>query len=250
MIAMSMLLSFKEPVPLLVHIKGFLFQYKNGGENHAILWFIAALYVYSVLFYFVMKFSKTKIRLFVVSLILFVLNWVYSYVFEFPILPWYINSAGFALFYMGLGNIYKHNESLIDKNYLKLLLPLGIVNVAYILVFNSCNFAGSKFLVDSLFLTMSSITILVVLSKKYFSKSKLLLFIGSNSLFYFAFHGKCFTVLEHIEMKFLFSQFEHNAAVDLLVCIVNVILTALLLIVPAILINKYVPFAVGKRNKK
>ena len=49
MIILSQILSFNEHVPFTDSVKGLLLQ--NG--NNQILWFIAALYIYSIIFYWV-----------------------------------------------------------------------------------------------------------------------------------------------------------------------------------------------------
>lgn len=112
MILMSQILTFNERVPIKDEFKGLLFQ---NGENQ-LLWFIAALYIYSVIFYWIERWTKTPKVLIITSLILFVLNAVYFNITGGGFgIPWHIESFGSACFYMGLGKYFKENETILTK---------------------------------------------------------------------------------------------------------------------------------------
>ena len=59
MILMSQVLTFNEKVPFVEELKGLLFQ---NGENE-LLWFVAALYVYSLIFYWIERIAVKPGRL-------------------------------------------------------------------------------------------------------------------------------------------------------------------------------------------
>lgn len=202
MILLSQLLSFHEHVPIIDSIKGLVLQ---NGKNQ-ILWFIAALYVYSVVFYWVEKFSRTPNRLLLIGTILFILNVAYSQWLKLPSLPWHITGAGCACFYMALGKWYKHHELKIDSKISPTMLI--IMALAYFVAIQfgglRASWGGSYYCFDSLLITTIGIVLIVRLSKsKVINNSRFLLFVGANTLFYFAFHGKVFSLLQTLTAKAL-----------------------------------------------
>lgn len=178
MIWLSHILTFNEHVSIIDEIKGLLFQ---NGQNQ-ILWFIAALYIYSIIFYWVERFTKSNEMLLGICFILFILNAIYSYWLKGPSIPWHITAAGYACFYMALGKFYKYHESKIDTlfNY-KIIVVIAAVYVGFISLTNiSCSFSGSIYIIDSLVLSIMSLIIGIAISKRYFQNSRFLLFVGAQ----------------------------------------------------------------------
>lgn len=249
MIVLSQILSFNEHIPLTDSIKGLLLQ---NGQNQ-ILWFIAALYIYSVVFYWVVKISGTPNRLLFVGIVLFILNTAYSQWLKLPSLPWHITGAGYACFYMALGKWYKHNETKTDSRIGKpLLIAMAVAYVAIIQLFGiNVSWSGSKIVIDALFVTIVGLVLIVRISKnRVFNNSRFLLFVGANTLFYFAFHGKVFSLLQTLTLK-LMPNYEvgMNKCYDLLIGGGTVFTDALILIIPAMIVNKYFPQLLGKGFK-
>ncbi len=245
MISLNQIVTFNEAVPLLDRIKGLLYQ---NGQNQ-VLWFIAALYVYSLLFYWVGYWSKTTERLLAVSLILFVLNVAYSRWWDGPQIPWYVHNAGFGCFYMGLGRAYKRYEKEIDSKVSRRVLYFCLAAYVMILCFYpaSISFGGSRYVLDSLLITCLGLLVCVYVSKLLLRDSRFLLFVGSNTLFYFAFHGKVYSLLQTVIGRGLvWSGMEHTFSLDLCLGILITFLDALILIPFAMFVNKYVPQALGK----
>lgn len=248
MITLSNILTFNEKIPLEDEIKGWLFQ---NGQNE-ILWFVAALYVYSLAFYWIERWSGSADRLLAVCGVLFLLNAIYSYWLHGPSIPWHIHSTGFACFYMGLGKWYRHNEERVNEWGKKTWV--GLAAIAYVALISIADyhvsFGGSKWVVDSLAVTMGGLFVMIFICKWWFDKSRFLLFVGANTLFYFAFHGKGYSLLQTITAKCLahfqytFSPIEQDA-----MGFVLVFTDALLLIVPAMIVNKYLPFILGRGFK-
>lgn len=248
MILLSNILTFNEKVPILDEIKGLLFQ---NGENQ-LLWFVAALYVYSIVFYWVERLCKSNIQLLSVCVILFLLNVVYSRYLDGPSIPWHISSMGYAIFYMGLGKLYRYKELVFDSYIRKWhLIPLVMVYVAIIYIFDlHISFAGSDFAIDAIFITVIGLVIMIYLCKWYCENNKLLLFVGSNSLFYFAFHGKVYSLLQTIVAKILsVSQYTLSPLEFNIMGFLIVLLDALILIVPTMFVNRYIPQILGKGFK-
>lgn len=248
MIGLSQILTFNGHVSIIDEIKGLLFQ---NGQNQ-ILWFIAALYIYSIIFYWVERFTKSNEILLGVCFILFILNAIYSYWLDGPSIPWHITAAGYACFYMALGKFYKYHESKIDLlfNYKKVLI-IAVVYIGFISLTNiSCSFSGSKYIIDSLFLSIMSLIIGVAISKRYFQNSRFLLFVGANTLFYFAFHGKVYSLLQTLAGKILDGvSFSQPFLINVIMGFLITFLDALILIIPTLIVNKYFPYILGKGFK-
>ena len=248
MIFLSNILSFNDPPSFTNQIIGLLLQ---NGHNQ-LLWFIAALYIYSLVFYWIKHFCNYDNTLIVICSLLFIVNAIYSYWLKGPSLPWHITNSGYACFYMALGKYYKYHEKEIDIffGWYKLLL-IAIIYIGFITITGiSCSFSGSKYIVDAVVLSIMSLILGVTVAKRFFQKSKFILFIGSNTLFYFAFHGKGYSLLETVVDKVMTGMsISHTFWIDESLGFVITFFDALLLIVPAMFVNKYCPWLLGKGFK-
>lgn len=255
MILLQHIFTFREePVSWGASFKGLFLQ---KGENQ-LLWFVGALYLYSLIFYFIeridSKINKTGGGILLIfSAFLYILNWGYSYVLKGTPLPWTLHFAGFGVSYMCLGKYYKINEGKINDFFNNKIIALLLVVYLFIIVgLNvTCSFSGSRYCVEGIVLSLLGIIIMIGVCKStIIEKSRLLKFIGSNSLFYFAFHGKALaqtTVTISLALgKFgmVFSSLGNTIAG--LLC---VLLTTVLLILPAYLTNRYFPWMLGKGFK-
>lgn len=245
MIFMSHILTFNPEISLSDQIEGLLFQ---NGKNQ-ILWFIAALFVYSVLFYFVDYLCKSVKTLLIFSTFLFAVNCITMYCFNITTV-WHIYAFGFACFYMALGSAYREYENIIDRHVRWWMVLLCVVAYAALILVSDkeISFSGSEGILDSMILTVLGLIIVVGISKKYLHNSRLLLFVGANSLFYFAFHGKVYSLLLTMGEKVSYSTFHsENFWVNAVVAFSIVLLDAIILIPPSILVNKYLPQILGKK---
>lgn len=153
---------------------------------------------------------------------------------------------------MALGKFYKHNEEKIDTLFgYRSLLVLAVIYFGIITLTGfSCSFFGSKFIVGSVTLSVMSLILGVAVSKRFFQNSRFLLFVGANTLFYFAFHGKGYSLLQTIiERAMSVLSVSHTFLIDEALGFVIVFLDALLLIIPAMLVNRYCPWLLGKGFK-
>lgn len=244
MIFMSQLMTFNEHVDIKDALVGLIAQ---NGQNQ-ILWFIAALFVYSVIFYFVDKLCKTPLMLLCVATGLFIFNSITFNWLKIKQIPWHLDTFGFACFYMALGRLYRLHETRIDK-YLTtpvLLIVTAIYTVALFILPYYISFMGSKWIIDSMIITTIGLVIIISLSKKIGSKSKLILFVGANTLFYFAFHGKVYSMMFTVIGKKFPALLEID---DILISIFIVIIDAIIMIIPAITVNRFMPKIMGKGYK-
>lgn len=216
------------------------------------MWFIAALYVYSLLFYWVECLSKTIKKLLIVSFFLFILNVAYSIWWDGPQIPWHVNGAGFGCFYMGLGKAYKYYERGIDSTVSRKVLLLCLIVYIMILYFYHAgiSYGGSRYIIDSLLITSLGLLVCVYVSKLVLNNNRFLLFVGANTLFYFAFHGKVYSLLQTvIDRGLVWGGIEHTFSLDLCLGIFVTFLDALILVPFAMFINRYIPQVLGKGFK-
>ena len=247
MIVMSQIMTFKEKVPFFDHVVGLLSQ---NGENQ-LLWFVAALYVYSIIFFWIEKISHGATGLLIISFLLFLLNRL-AIEMGLPRIPWHLASFGYACFYMGLGKYYKEKEDvinrIIDNKWFVLLMAIWYVLIISIFDLR-ISYAGGKFVFDAWCLTIPGLVVMIFLSRRLLQNNRLLLFVGANSLFYFAFHGKIFSVLQAICYKVVPESMSAIFGFYDLIAFIIVIFDALILIIPAMFVNRYCPFLLGKGFK-
>ena len=172
-------------------------------------------------------------------------------------LPWHLSVVGIACFWMGSGYLIKevvHKETL--NKFLHSKKVFAVIGILYFLfqciaflIFKADYVGFSDFTetpVLYFLLNGSGVVLIAFVSNFRYPKwiSKFLVFIGQNTLFYFAFHGKVQSVIMKIidilgmsaiagENGYLFAP-------------VITIFEALVLIVPCVIFSKYLPFAVGK----
>ena len=243
------LFSFREEVTPFK--ESFISMICQFDKESRFIWFIPALYVYSLLFYWINRFSLNNPKLlFILSSLLFSLNWFLCYLIEIPKLPYTLNTAGFGCAYMGLGKVYRHYESFFNtyfkKKYIIYLASFYTVMTYY---FPPISFMGSKYMIDSLIITVIGLFIIVYFAKKDYISNKLILFVGSNSLLYFCLHGKVYALLQGGVHIFVPSEFLHNYIFCYTISILITLADVLVLILPILLINHYAAFTIGKGYK-
>ena len=111
------------------------------------------------------------------------------------------------------------------------------------------SFSGSTYLIDSIVVTILGLIVMLYVSKHIFNNSRFLLFVGANTLFYFAFHGKVLSSLQTLCHKFLTDAVLNIDGMHDIIAIGITILDALLLILPAMFVNRYCGFLLGKGFK-
>ena len=249
-IVMSQLCSFKDGLTWVESFKGLLFQ----NHKNQLLWFIAALYLYSLIFYWIERFCKSDWTLLIVSVLLYIGNGVYNYCLGMPSYTsvWHIGMMGYSCYFMGLGKLYKKHENKIKLNN-KLFWVLTVVYFAFIaMTTRKYSFMGSPMIIDCMFITTLGTLLLIHVCKnwKFIMHNTFLKFVGANTLFYFAFHGKVYAVLiKGTNWILNVLGLLHNDAAVTIMGFVLVFIDALVLIPITMIINKYLSFALGKGFK-
>lgn len=250
-ILLRFVISFNKQKPILVQFKEFVFQI---GETSG-LWFIACLYITSIIFYFInklLKNNKKKIY-FTVITVCGIISFLYNKYIQIE-LPWHIQKVGIAVFFMAIGLIYKNFiEERIRKYENKINLFFLILVYSFLLYLNYKIFNNAYISINSydtemlmyFILSLVSIWILVIVSKEI-SSNKWIEFVGKNTLVYFAFSGKIQSVLEVILKKYII----YNASNIYYISVILTIIISILLGIPSIIINRYFPFILGKKKQK
>lgn len=251
-ILISMVLS-SGAVDIISELKGLCIQI---GTTH--LWFIAAMFVFCIAFYPIAKYcGNNKKQLLITIIVLAVVNIIFSVLTEGVRLPWHINFIGIGCFWLGIGYLLKDYMTKFEAMQLKnkLLMLVGIT-LAYILVLILACYAGHNYLgfeqVDDspvLYILTNGLGVAIILILSVITPQfKCVRYIGRNTLFYFAFHGKVQALLllmiEKINMTEVIEKFYYITPV------VFVIIEALILFIPCEIFSKLLPFAVGKGRLK
>lgn len=226
------------------------------------LWFLAALFVAYIPFYFIIDGLKSsnisKKQLIIIAIILYLITriyWLYIPGGIFPwnsnSLPWHLDYVPMELCFMIFGYLYKDIYQQTIKYFtIKNLFIITLVYIFIIYIINSLNLNGLIIirLLVSFIKQGISILFLVVLSN-CIKTNKLFSYIGSNTLNYFAMHGKVQQAIQLILRKVCptyYNSLFTNDFYAIIFLLVFTTLLAVILIIPSKLINKYFPFICGK----
>ena len=124
---------------------------------------------------------------------------------------------------------------------------IGIVSIPLLMHFNRT----AKF-VYGYFESIIGIALILMLAKTI-KTNKYIAFVGANTLLYFLLHGKLFAIIEKV-LSTKFSSFYHlclsNALTSSLLAIAITIVMSFILILPVYLINRYLPWMIGRKKVK
>jgi fucose 4-O-acetylase-like acetyltransferase len=250
-IFLSQIISFKQHVPLTAELIG---MFKAVRAENDDFWFLPCLFVASVPFYIFIKYAPKKYLL-PLSLIFLIINGV---LVTDPI-PWYIHLIAPAIFYMTLGYLFKQYETSFNfinsLNFLFILAPIYILQVSLYYYVNwnglslkEVSFTSTPYFVDGIVITITGLFVCISTSKQLNIFKSFLIFIGSNSLLYFCLHGKAFSLLQKIFSLAIphFNDYAQSDFFRFAVGLIITIMTAIILIVPVMIINKFFPWSIGR----
>jgi fucose 4-O-acetylase-like acetyltransferase len=266
-IAIGQVISFKEHNSLIEELKYMFLQIRGLNDK---MWFLAALFVAFIPFYFFIdvyeksdRGTKATAILIIVSLGLSVLSRIYTLVVDpevFPwktnTLPWHIEYIFVAMFWLVMGYLFKQRyEETYDAkigNVLKLLIVL--IYTAWVFAPSILGLSvgqGAIYLIH-LYVAEFLGVLGVVSVAKMIKPNKYFLYIGQNTLICFGVHGKTFSVLQKIMQKVSPALYKWALAVPWHAILVGTIFTIILsfvLIIPIYIINRWLPFMMGKPMK-
>lgn len=222
--------------------KGVFYQY----GKHQTLWFIASLYVYSLLFYWVDKVCKNHSWLLAGCILLIILGQLVVFVLRCPMMPLKMNYSFWAIAIMGFGKLYKAYEYRIDAMIMSWKIAIATFLLFVYLIYEtgvSINYFGNANWFLAVVIPLTGLHWMLYLSKHIMVNVKPLLFIGANSLVYFALHRQVLNAVEGVTKKVMAAfSLEPSFFSNLL----EVVVIAALIVVPVWLINKYIPQVTGK----
>ena len=154
---------------------------------------------------------------------------------------WEFEIACIMFLYMALGYLYKNSEVRYPKYIPYVLFFLYCIQL--LLIKNDVDI-HSEYFYNPIAFIISSILIIIPMIElaKHLERTKMVrpfVFLGQISLFYFAFSGFVREIFSYIMN--IFGKLDPH--VESLLCTLTMVVV---LIIPAIMINKYTPWLVGK----
>lgn len=225
---------------------------RNHMSFNVALWFLTTLFIIEVVFYFLKRVMRIN---FIIILLLFILGGFGYITFETlysPKLPWTIDSAMYYSVFFGIGNIL--GETNFNVQYRRLMKSLLLCSLAMsmIILIEFNIYQQILFLIHSQIISYivsiiaSLVSIVACIAVSVFlQESKLLRYIGQNSLIILALHIPVgINVLNYfINLFNLQLQLSNNS--NLIGLIQTIII--LLMMMPTIkVIHKYFPFLLGR----
>ncbi|WP_455615311.1 acyltransferase family protein [Eisenbergiella sp.] len=226
---------------------------RNGHWDD--MWFIACLIMSEVIFYGILliiakcKLVRSKSKdaaVLVLSFIVSIGGLMYVRYIGAP-LPWQFENACLAMVFLAFGYLYRKYE----KFYIKYEQEKALAIVLIIYILTICLFPNDVSVhlgkydswllyVAEAIIGIATLILFCKLFAKYVNKTTLLkrwlIFIGSNTLVYYAFQSKAIKLayLIYNKLGFAFSEYVISIAVMLIV--------AVAMVLPAWIIKKYFPF--------
>lgn len=234
-------------------------QIRGAGDN---IWFVAALFAAFIPFYFFVVYMDINKAL-ILSFALWLVSKIYNFympgdvfIWKSPALPWHLEYIFIAMFFMILGYYYRNKAEDVLNKYIN-HKNISIVMMLYIILvlFNyfAFDFLESYFVTKTLFgLIISLVGIAMCIGGSVFIKSnRYIEFVGANTLIYFGLHGKCEAIIELLLSKLgLINIIDSSILLKYIACFAVTFLITLILIIPTIIIRKYLPFVMGQWYNK
>lgn len=272
-ILLSSILTFSEHKDPVEELLLNFIQIGDNSRTVAYMWFIACLFVAFIPFYFIAQrldsLNKNSVALFFcITFVISLIGRLYIFLTPgniFPWksnnLPWHTEKAMYYLIYMAAGFCFrKYIEPEFEKHVKIKNLILAILIYLSIVIFNGFILKDLKvvnndriyvgILVAKVAITYVSSFFgiyMCILFSKLATPTKFTSFVGANTLIYYALHVKLLSLIEKIMTNAnVLELVKNNALIGFLACLVLTIVVAVLLIVPAIIINRWFPFLLGK----
>lgn len=244
-IILSQILTFGEKPTLDDAFYNFFVQIRGEDDG---LWFLACLFISTIPFYFMVKYTK-GMGLLSLSIALLLIN----YIADLEPIPWHVEFIAPSVFYMSLGYLYKQNETKLGsldsrKSIIfMLLLYIPLVTIHYASFSEMIHIETTHYIIDGIVITLLGIHLCIGISKNTGVLSSSLAYIGSNSLLYFCLHGKVLSLLQKVAYSlFATAGIEITQGISFILGFVIVLFTAILLYIPVTIINKYFYWTIGR----
>ena len=247
------------PVNMLVK---FLVQ-----KGYWTVWFLACLFIAEILFYFVLKASKNRMAITVaISSVICVGGLVY-YRFGGVTLPWNIDTALIAQFFMCMGYLFSNSTSLTKfreyitvnaSNPVRCIMSVLFLVVNVISGFASFKISGSSanmsigaYGIEPLSFLSAISGILFIIAVASMIKSRFLSYLGRNTMLVFAWHSR----IVIIALNYLYLAIGIFQSSGFIIrCIYGVVTTiailAILMPLDYLIQRSFLSFMVGRKRIK
>lgn len=240
---------------LLIPIKSlFCFNTEGGLLVANALWFLTALFIVEIIFYFMLKYIRSKKKMLFVLIAFSLISYAYSIFFKARLF-WGIDIAISAVFFYGIGFLFKQAGDkiklvVLKSNIFYIILGLGIsfvtiflngqVDMRVIRYNNYFLFYFNALVASGVYIMLAS-----YICKIKFMKNlvKILADIGKNSIIYLVLNQMVLVVMVHI--SYLFSR--HNVVGSILI---SSALTIIIIMPISHILVKYLPEIVGKKRPR
>ena len=232
-----------------------LMQIRGYGDG---IWFVAALFMAFIPFYFFVKISDIKISI-SLSFILSLLSSIYAEYFPKDILPWkshalpwHLEYIFIAMFWMILGYYYKQQFEQLIGEFKQTYFTLFILFIYLIIVFVPLQVSLPAFMIMLSYIKSLLGIVLIVSLSKHIKPNKYFSYVGANTLIYFALHGKLYAVIEWLlskQVRPLYVKCLSNSYYSSLMAIFLTLLMSVILIVPTYCINRWLTWIVGREKR-
>ena len=256
------IMSFNEHTSLKEELVGMFLQIRGKDDT---MWFVVCLFVAFIPFYFIIRYMQRRVGI-IVAFILSSISIIYCQFMNAELLPWksaalpwHIQTIFVAMLLMMAGYYFKLDYEKkfarfvnIRTFFIALVVYLGLIYIEYFITGRSLgiNEYGKVFFIYW-YLTVASGIVLCIIISKLVKPNKYISFVGANTLTYFGLHGKLEGLVEKLlSSAGILNKIYNSVLLQYILCIFTIIVISVVLIIPAMIINRYFPFVLGKWYKK
>lgn len=229
---------------MFVGIRGTNWTLCNGT-----LWFVLALFMAEMVFYFTVKLFKDNNKDIAISIIIFaVILYVYN-MFVGESLLWSIDASIIAIVFLELGYLTRKVKLINKISKPSILIVLLITNLIAGSINTNIDISNGKYGNFFLFYiaAISGIFTMIIIIKNL-PNSKFISFIGKNSFVYLAIHQ--YVIFGFLRRNMSKAVFESQFILDKLMVSFYFVIIACIVVYPIVkIINRWFPFILGRKKK-
>lgn len=255
-ILLSMVLNHKEDVDYLARFGWNLLQIRTLGDE---LWFVAALFMAYIPFYFFAGSRRPAVALGIMAG-LNLLSQLYRHWMPddwFPwglnMLPWHLEFVFQAGFWMLVGyDFRRYGEEEFDR-WNTWVNRLGLLLVYLVVTLGPEDLLWLQRLREVPVLTEALGVAGLVSVCKAVKANRYIRFVGANTLVYFAFHGWVYATVELVLQRFaggFYQAWLESSFGSSLLAVAITLVVSVVLILPAMVVNRWFPWVLGRKRVK
>ncbi|HEX9059905.1 MAG TPA: acyltransferase family protein [Clostridia bacterium] len=218
----------------------------------ATLWFVAALFMAELIFYFTLHVTKSTRYLIIILICYSIIGCAYSR-FVHVSLPWSIDVSFVGILFFGIGYLIRQNNIFETYKIVKVsLLPVYVLLWIVIAWLNSniSMFSGVYGNYILFYLSAIAGVFAFIILCKNIKLVRFITYIGENTFVFLAFHQYIiYSILNRIFNKVVVMN-SNNFIIVNSIGLLYVIIATLMLIPTSYVIKKYFPFILGSTSQK